>query len=479
MNNLSHVQQKSTLDAPDSSQDDLQRTIADVANTASSLGVDLVDISGAIQFVSEMSSEHQSLFTDILVRAKAIADGTRLIAEHLGKSENSAASIRSVLGNSQAALIKTIDNMTLLASVNTSMSGEIDTFSGTLGTLDTLASEIALISRQTNLLALNAAIEAARAGDAGKGFAVVANEIRALSMQTQQTTSTIQSSLHGLKDKIVSLGQQGKQASESTKLVSESSTEVEASFQDLTGWMNTTLDSTSRMASITSDIDQQCDVFVEKLTKVSADIVGSSKQLQIASGRTSHLVSMSERLIQLIANTGIETENTPWIMLVQEKAAEVSNLFEDAIQRGRISANALFDSHLQPVPGTDPVQYTASFTDLTDALLPSVQEPVLSLSNRITFCAAVFENGYLPTHNKVYSQPQRQGEVAWNTANCRNRRIFNDRVGLAAGQSKEPFLVQTYRRDMGGGQFILMKDYSAPIKVGNRHWGGLRLAIKV
>lgn len=479
MNNISYKQQTSVDDSLGASTDELQRTIADVANTASSLGVDLVDISGAIQFVSEMSLEHQSLFTDILVRARAIADGTRLIAEHLGKSEDSAASIRSVLGNSQAALLKTIENMGLLASVNTSMTGEIETFSNTLGALDTLASEIALISRQTNLLALNAAIEAARAGDAGKGFAVVANEIRALSMQTQQTTGTIQSTLNGLKDKIVSLGQQGTQASQSTKLVSESSTEVEGSFRDLNGWMNTTLDATSRMASITSDIDQQCGVFVEKLTKVSADIVGSSKQLQIASGRTNHLVSMSERLIQLIANTGIETENTPWIMLVQEKAAEVSRLFEEAVQTGRISTSALFESHLQPIPGTEPVQYMASFTNLTDALLPSVQEPVLSLSNRITFCAAVFENGYLPTHNKVYSQVQKPGEVAWNTANCRNRRIFNDRVGLAAGQSKEPFLVQTYRRDMGGGQFILMKDYSAPITVRNRHWGGLRLAIKV
>ena len=479
MNNILYQQQLQEESQLNICSTDLQTIISDVANTASTLGVDLVDISGAIQFVSDMSSEHQALFGDILVRAKAIADGTRLIAEHLGKSESSAASIRAVLGTSQASLAKTIENMALLASVNTSMTGEIDTFSGTLGTLDTLASEIAMISRQTNLLALNAAIEAARAEDAGKGFAVVANEIRALSMQTQQTTGTIQSTLNGLKEKIVSLGHQGKQANQSTKLVSESSTEVEASFQGLNSWMNSTLDATSRMASITADIDQQCDVFVENLTKVSADIVGSSRQLQIASGRTSNLVSVSERLIQLIANTGIETENTPWILLVQEKAAEISQLFENALQIGSISSSDLFDEKLDPIPGTNPQQFFARFTQLTDELLPAVQEPVLSLSNKITFCAAVFSNGYLPTHNRIYSQPQKTGEVAWNTANARNRRIFNDRVGLAAGRSKEPFLVQTYRRDMGGGQFILMKDYSAPITVGRRHWGGLRLAVKV
>jgi len=38
--------------------------------------------------------------------------------------------------------------------------------------------------------------------------------------------------------------------------------------------------------------------------------------------------------------------------------------------------------------------------------------------------------------------------------------------------------LQTYRRDMGGGQFVLLKEAAAPITVANRHWGGLRLAYR-
>jgi methyl-accepting chemotaxis protein len=57
--------------------------------------------------------------------------------------------------------------------------------------------------------------------------------------------------------------------------------------------------------------------------------------------------------------------------------------------------------------------------------------------------------------------------------------MFNDRVGLAAGRNTKPFLLQTYRRDMGGGTFALMKDVSAPVTVRGRHWGGLRVAYKV
>jgi methyl-accepting chemotaxis protein len=94
------------------------------------------------------------------------------------------------------------------------------------------------------------------------------------------------------------------------------------------------------------------------------------------------------------------------------------------------------------------------------------------------FCAAVDTKGYLPTHNKKFSHSQGTDPV-WNAANARNRRIFNDRTGLASASHTKLFLLQTYRRDMGAGQYALMKDVSAPIMVAGRHWGGLRLAYSV
>ncbi len=121
----------------------------------------------------------------------------------------------------------------------------------------------------------------------------------------------------------------------------------------------------------------------------------------------------------------------------------------------------------------------ARFTSLTDRLLPAIQEPLLTLTDKVVFCVALDRNGYLPTHNRTFSEPQRPGDPAWNAAHCRNRRIFNDRVGLTAGRNTQPFLLQAYRRDMGNGTYTLMKDCSAPIQVAGRHWGALRLAYRV
>ncbi|MFN4057392.1 MAG: hypothetical protein ACK4HW_04315 [Roseinatronobacter sp.] len=52
-------------------------------------------------------------------------------------------------------------------------------------------------------------------------------------------------------------------------------------------------------------------------------------------------------------------------------------------------------------------------------------------------------------------------------------------MGLAAGRSERPFLVQACRRDMGNVEFVMMKGVSAAIRVNGRLWGGLRLAYRL
>jgi methyl-accepting chemotaxis protein len=211
---------------------------------------------------------------------------------------------------------------------------------------------------------------------------------------------------------------------------------------------------------------------------LSATMDKANKQLSATQVRSDAVVDIGESLMLFIVENGFKTADSPIIELCQKTARCIEELFENAVKAGDIRAGDLFDEKYVPIPGSNPAQVTTRFTAFTDRVLPPIQEAVVKLSPKITFCAAVDRNGYLPTHNLVYSKPQGPDPV-WNAANCRNRRIFNDRTGLAAGRNTRPFLLQTYRRDMGGGNFVVMKDISAPIYVDGRHWGGFRMGVKV
>jgi methyl-accepting chemotaxis protein len=152
---------------------------------------------------------------------------------------------------------------------------------------------------------------------------------------------------------------------------------------------------------------------------------------------------------------------------------------ERATAAGRLRPDDLFDNDYRPIPATAPQQFSTRYLAVLEEILPAIQEPILSLDKRIVFCAAVDRNGYLPVHNRIYSLPQRPGDLEWNTANSRNRRIFDDRAGLLAGRSVRPYLLQSYVREMGAGVTALMQEADAPIRVFGRHWGGLRLAYKL
>ena len=459
--------------------DGIQAVVARLALEASDLGLHLVDIAGTIQDTAAQSSAHATLLTRLTQAAKAIAEANADIAKSLGETDKLAASARKVLGEQSQQLtgsVAAIDNM---VTASQEIGDEIKSFSSALADVGRLADAIGTIARQTNLLALNAAIEAARAGDAGKGFAVVAAEVRALSLQTSQTTASIQSTLEQLGTRIDALVAAGNQARVSAEGVKSTATEVQGSFKGVEDVMSQILDSASSLAGTTEAVDRQCNEFAGSIATAATAILKSNDKLQETSGRVGEVVAISERIIQATASAGTQTPDTPYIQAAMSIAAEVSAAFEAAIRSGRTDMAALFDRRYQPIPGTDPVQYMTRFTELTDAVLPAIQEKAAASDERVAFCACVDENGYLPTHNRKFSHPQRPGDVEWNTANCRNRRMFNDRVGLAAGRNTEPFLLQTYRRDMGGGQYVLMKDISAPVFVNGRHWGGLRLAVRV
>jgi len=175
----------------------------------------------------------------------------------------------------------------------------------------------------------------------------------------------------------------------------------------------------------------------------------------------------------------IQDDNTEAVTRAMEAGTALKKIFEGGIDSGAISIDDMFDTNYAEIPGTNPVQYRTKILDWADRALPPFQEAFLAKDNRMAFCAMIDTNGYLPVHNKIYSHPQRPGDVTWNTANSRNRRIFNDAAGLAAGRNQRAYLVQSYARDMGNGNTVMMREIDVPIRVKGRHWGGFRTAYRL
>jgi len=198
-------------------------------------------------------------------------------------------------------------------------------------------------------------------------------------------------------------------------------------------------------------------------------------------GALARFESLSAELVEKIEDVlwSIREENVEAVTRSLEAGAELAGIFERGVASGAVSVEDLFDANYVEIAGTNPVQYRTKFLDWAERALPAFQEACLAKDKRMAFCAVVDRNGYLPVHNRIYSQPQRAGDVAWNTANSRNRRIFNDAAGLAAGQNQRSYLIQSYARDMGGGNTIMMREIDVPVRVRGRHWGGFRTAYKL
>lgn len=175
----------------------------------------------------------------------------------------------------------------------------------------------------------------------------------------------------------------------------------------------------------------------------------------------------------------IHEENTEFVTRAMEAGTALTRIFEQAIARGEVRMDDLFDTDYAEIAGTNPQQYRTKYLDWADRALPPFQEAFLAKEPRMAFCAMVDRNGFLPVHNKIYSHPQRPGDTAWNTANSRNRRIFNDPAGLAAAHNLRSYLIQSYARDMGNGNTVMMREIDVPIRVQGRHWGGFRTAYKL
>lgn len=464
---------------------ELSNSFGKIAKRINTLSANITDTSGTVGDVTHSLTEQLSSLTYLLDSVEALDARNQNITSVTGDAIDRATRVRAELAETSQAIEQifatSADDIKNISQATTKTISEFDEIKSELTMVQEHSIAIQKISTQTRMLAINAGVMATHAGEAGKGFGVVAESVSELAEETASVSNSIIRRLGSLETTIKRLLEHSNQSYHIAEEAKSRSGYIETEFQKFKLFgddVETLAQSISEMAEPLNENSQACARVNEDLHKLSASSDKSFAQLKATAGQFDDLVSFTESMFLLLEQSGIETDDTPIIRSTMQVAQHICEIFEDAVANRKISMEDLFDSQYEPIKGSDPEQVMTRFTSFTDHVLPDLQEAHLASHERIVFCAAIDKNGYIPTHNLAVSKPQGPDPV-WNAANCRNRRIFNDRTGLAAGQNQDPFLMQTYRRDMGGGHFVMMKDLSVPIFVKGRHWGGFRAGVKL
>ena len=454
-----------------------ERLVDQLANRIGGLGVELADVAGNLQEVAARVSGQSERFGHLQKTAETMVSANHNIASASRAVQSATSAAVGEITQSRAVVETAVKHIAELIDAVRRIELSLGSVGTALAQVAKVSGSIEAIAKQTNLLALNATIEAARAGAAGRGFAVVASEVKNLAEATRQATHLIGETVRDLDGQVGHLISASGDASLRAKNAGEGAQQIQSIIvrvQDGFTSVGQEIDGVAKAA--TSNL-AHCDLVISELGNLAQGVDLSSTELKHADDRVAKLLDLSEGLIELIAASGVETSDAPLIRVVVDTAKQIAAAFESAIERGDIRLEQLMDENYREIPGTDPKQYLTDYVAFTDRILPPIQDPVQKIDPRIVFCVAWAKGGYLPTHNPNYRLPQGPDPV-WNNANCRNKRLFNDRAVRKVAANTKPFLLQTYRRDMGGGNFVLMKDLSSPINVRGRHWGAFRMGFR-
>lgn len=185
--------------------------------------------------------------------------------------------------------IHTVNNLTDIngryMKSSSILNGIVKEVAADINKIDMITAAITEISEQTNLLALNASIEAARAGEAGRGFSVVADEIRKLSVQTNDAVNQVKAIIAAIQTKsnssIVAI-------KESNIMVEEQNTSIKDTyniFNDILEISQNLLSTASDVGIRSLDTANKKDDILNIMRKVSemAEITSMSTQGVLAS----------------------------------------------------------------------------------------------------------------------------------------------------------------------------------------------------
>ena len=453
-----------------------ENAIRSVARDCGSLSMECSDVAGYVRDVGTRITQHMSMLDQLEeVTTRLLADQAR-VSDSTDEARLLSDQARAKLEAGREAIEGTIAGFKGLTDLVVQLGERMAGFASAMNQVQTVSSTIETIARKTNMLALNATIEAARAGDAGRSFAVVAAEVKKLAHDTRAATSQIASTIGELTREAGAVTTEIKTGVERSRAAQSGFGQISETVREVSEIVTMVDRQTEGIAHSTSMIQTSVDRVKAGLTDFAGDARNNGSQLLQAQKRLEHLESLSNTMLDTLANSGAEIDDTPFILKAQETMRSIQAAIERGIDSGEIAMGDVFDREYRLIEGSNPEQYDNRFCDFADKYVRPLLDRVKSNDDRLIGSAITDVNGYLPTHLTERSHTPGPDPL-WNDAHCRNKRIMMDDTTAAAIVSEKPAMLATYRMELGE-KFIPVKNVFVPLWVKGRRWGNYELAYR-
>lgn len=389
---------------------------------------------------------------------------TKDLEDHAVLASESSKSALELSKLSKQALRDSLDDLRAVATQGERAEDATREVTALLASIEAASESIAGIAKQTNLLSLNAAIEASRAGEAGRAFGVVAGEVRSLAKRAEQASAEISAMAARVAE---GLSRAGAATSGLGVNVKRSLTLVEAADRHAEDSSASSQRGSERLHDVLALSKQVQKLARSAATNSESSLHTTSALREAAKVSSDKCLAISSEAVHGLIELQLSSIHTDQWRLATEGRERINKVIETAVDKGEVTLGALFSPSRIPIAGTNPTQYHSDFDGFFDDRVAEIQDDLIGRQPNTVFAVTICVDGYIPTHNKQFSQPQ-TSDIERNAAWSRNKRIFSDvPTVVAATRSQLPFLSQCYARDTGETMYSV----SVPLFVKERRFG--------